>query len=225
MRSRMAKSMIVALALVAAGAASPSEGAPVRPERSAAESKDEGHASPSPPLGVTAVAASPTQIVLAWVAPPGAAAIAQYEVLQGDDAVVATGGVSASVSGLSPWREYCYRVRSRDASGEASAPSKETCARTPDTRPPTVPARVTVKPLSETEVAIDWAPSTDDGGIAWYEVRRDTRGALAAIEETHVRERLLEPWTRYCFTVRARDVAGNGSAPSPEACARTPERN
>jgi chitodextrinase len=224
MGSRRAKSTIVALALLAAGGAAASEGAPVRADPTAAESKDE-HQAPSPPLGLTALPASPTQIVLAWVAPPDAAAIAQYEVLQGDEPVVATGGVSVAVSGLAPWREYCYRVRSRDASGAASAPSAQACARTPDTQPPTVPTGVAVKPLSETEVEITWAPSKDDGGIAWYEVRRDTRGALAAVVETHTRERLLEPWTRYCYTVRALDLAGNWSAPSAEACARTPERN
>jgi large repetitive protein len=222
MGSRREKAIVLALALVVPAAVIASSTAP-SPRPSPPLRGGEGD-SPSAPLGLSAIPASSTQIVLAWVAlPSDAARVAGYEVLQDGEPVLATTGVTASLGDLSPWREYCFVVRARDRAGNVSVDSKRACARTLDTRPPTTPAGVTITALSESELAIAWAPSTDDAGIAWYDVRREEKGSVTAVEETHAREKHLERWTRYCYSVRARDLAGNWSSPSPEACGRTLE--
>lgn len=173
------------------------------------------------PPRLSAVAASPTQIVLAWVPPADSAAVVGYEVFRGDELVASTTSLNAAESGLLPWREYCYTVRAYNAAGRWLEASQPACATTLDEEAPTTPTDIVVKGVSETEVEITWSPSRDDAGVLWYEVWREERGTLAAVEETHLRERHLQPWTQYCYTIRARDAAGNWSAMSRKACGRT----
>ncbi|MFI6644858.1 fibronectin type III domain-containing protein [Streptomyces sp. NPDC050504] len=85
-----------------------------------------------------------------------------------------------------------------------------------DTRAPTVPAGVTAQATSATSVHVMWNAAADDRGVTGYELRR--AGApvkLVPAGRTMVDVEGLAPSTAYSFTVRARDAAGNFSAPSP----------
>jgi hypothetical protein len=92
-----------------------------------------------------------------------------------------------------------------------------------DTAPPTAPANLTAAAASPTEVDLTWTRSTDDTGVAAYDVYRD--GALlgsAAGGVTTYADRTAVPGTSYAYLVRARDPAGNASKPSNTATVATP---
>ncbi|MFD4858574.1 fibronectin type III domain-containing protein [Streptomyces atratus] len=99
------------------------------------------------------------------------------------------------------------------------------CGSTPeaDTRKPTSPDHVTAQAGSATSVHVMWEPATDNKAVTGYEVYRNgerVKSVAAAKVMTDVEG--LTASTAYAFTVRARDAAGNLSAPSAAATVTTP---
>lgn len=175
---------------------------------------------PTPPLSLSAVAESDTAIEVRWGPSTDNVGVTGYEVLRGVEVLARVEtGTRMRDSGLRPARQYCYTVRARDLAGNTSKPAKA-CATTPDLKPPTAPARPAAVPVSSTQVFVAWDPSTDDVGVAGYEVFRD--GSLVAkVTATRAREHRLEPSHRYCYTVRAFDAAGNRSSAAGPFCTVT----
>lgn len=92
-----------------------------------------------------------------------------------------------------------------------------------DTVKPTVPGHVTAQASSATSVHVMWERASDDTAVTGYEVYREgerVESVPAAKVMTDVDG--LTASTAYTFTVRARDAAGNLSAPSSAARATTP---
>ncbi|WP_185027213.1 fibronectin type III domain-containing protein [Streptomyces candidus] len=91
-----------------------------------------------------------------------------------------------------------------------------------DTTRPAAPAGVTAQSGSATSVHVMWSPATDDRGVTGYEVYAKGRKVRAvAATTTMVDVDRLTPSHTYDFTVRAKDAAGNLSAPSAVVTART----
>ncbi|WP_447007773.1 cellulose binding domain-containing protein [Saccharothrix isguenensis] len=90
----------------------------------------------------------------------------------------------------------------------------------PDTSAPTVPANPRVTGVTAGSVSLAWAASTDDVGVADYQVLRGTT-VVASTTSTSATVGGLLPSTAYAFTVRARDAAGNTSGASTEVTATT----
>jgi hypothetical protein len=89
----------------------------------------------------------------------------------------------------------------------------------PDTTPPTAPTNLTAT-AAGTQVNLTWTASTDNVGIAGYDVLRD--GALiGTATSTGYTDTTVSPSTTYTYTVRARDAAGNVSSPSNAATVTT----
>jgi chitodextrinase len=175
---------------------------------------------PAAPAGLVAQVQR-GEVRLRWSPSTDDVGVAGYEVLRGDK-IVATGSTtSARETGLSA-AEHCYAVRAFDAAGNRSPPSARVCATPPDVTPPTVPAKVAATANGETEVAVSWAPATDDVGVAGYEVTREN-APVARVTEPPARETGLRASTKYCYRVVAFDAAGNRSAASEAACATTPD--
>lgn len=92
-----------------------------------------------------------------------------------------------------------------------------------DTRDPSAPRGVTAQASSATSAHVMWEPATDDTAVTGYEVYRQGKKAKsvpAAKVMTDIDG--LTASTAYTFTVRARDAAGNLSAPSATAAVTTP---
>ncbi|MFE7753612.1 fibronectin type III domain-containing protein [Streptomyces sp. NPDC057418] len=92
-----------------------------------------------------------------------------------------------------------------------------------DTRKPTAPEGVTAQAGSATSVHVMWEQASDNQGITGYEVYREgrkVRSVPAAKLMTDIEG--LTASTAYTFTVRARDAAGNLSAPSTAVPVTTP---
>ncbi|WP_433256745.1 chitinase C-terminal domain-containing protein [Streptosporangium sp. CA-135522] len=88
----------------------------------------------------------------------------------------------------------------------------------PDT-PPTAPGRPVATPAT-TSVALTWAASTDDKGIAGYDVYQGA-AKVTSVTATSATVNGLTPDTDYTFTIKARDTAGQESPFSPAATAHT----
>ncbi|MFH8368375.1 carbohydrate binding domain-containing protein [Streptomyces sp. NPDC018031] len=89
-----------------------------------------------------------------------------------------------------------------------------------DTQAPTAPDGLRATGTTSSSVALAWNPSTDNVGVTGYDVYRDgTR--VASVTGTSATVTGLAPSTRYGFTVRARDRAGNTSPDSAAVTATT----
>lgn len=75
---------------------------------------------------------------------------------------------------------------------------------------PTTPANPKVILASRTRISIDWDNSTDNVGVAFYDVYVNGIKKYTTVSSALVADS-LQPATTYQFTIRARDVAGNMS--------------
>ncbi len=85
-----------------------------------------------------------------------------------------------------------------------------------DTIAPSVPTGLVATANSTSQITLTWNASTDDVGVAGYDVEN-------GIFVTNTSEVLtnLAPSTQYCFSVKARDAAYNYSSSSAQVCAST----
>ena len=93
----------------------------------------------------------------------------------------------------------------------------------PDTSAPSTPVGVTAATTSPSAARVSWAASTDNIGVTGYTVRRGgAEVATLGAGSTSYADTGLRGGTAYSWTVEAIDAAGNRSAPSAPATARTP---
>ncbi len=94
----------------------------------------------------------------------------------------------------------------------------------PDTAPPSVPQTVTAVAGGPTSATVTWGASSDDVGVAGYDVYRDgNKVKSVGGTTTSWTDTSLSPETTYAYTVRALDAAGHVSADSaPPAPVTTP---
>jgi hypothetical protein len=93
-----------------------------------------------------------------------------------------------------------------------------------DTQAPTVPQNVGASANGPTSVTVSWDPSTDDTGVAGYDIWRGTSkvGTVSGTQTTFT-DGTVQPSTPYSYTVDAFDAVPNTSAQSsPPADVSTP---
>ncbi|WP_435269986.1 cellulase family glycosylhydrolase [Streptomyces sp. 1222.5] len=89
-----------------------------------------------------------------------------------------------------------------------------------DTTAPSVPTGLKVTGTTASSVSLTWSASSDDTGVAGYDVYRGT-GKVGSVTGTSFTDSGLTAGTAYDYTVRARDSAGNTSAASATLTATT----
>jgi chitodextrinase len=184
----------------------------------------------TPPSQVTHVVAraeTDRRVRLEWHAAQDNVGVKEYGISRDGALIAVAPGDTTTIAdeGLSPWTRYCYSVTATDAAGNTSVPSQLACVKTPDLVPPTMPASIAVLPRSPTEIATTWARSTDDVGVAGYEVLRNDE-VVATIDAGMGLEGVvggIAPASQTCVSVRAFDAAGNRSEATKPACAKTAE--
>jgi fibronectin type 3 domain-containing protein len=121
---------------------------------------------------------------------------------------------------------YYYKVLAEDAAGNTGPPSNEASAVvTVDSQPPTTPTGLAAT-ASGTTVNLSWAASTDNAGVARYNVHRSTTAGftpsaanrIAQPSSTSYADGALPAGT-YHYKVTAEDAAGNVSGASNQASA------
>jgi endoglucanase len=89
-----------------------------------------------------------------------------------------------------------------------------------DTTPPSVPTGLRVTGTTSSSASLAWTASTDNVGVAGYDVYRGTT-KVGSPTTASFTESGLTASTAYTYTVRARDAAGNVSASSASITATT----
>jgi|GEM_PF-1807669 len=86
----------------------------------------------------------------------------------------------------------------------------------PDTTAPSAPANLSSPSKSNVTVDLAWSASTDNVGVAGYDIYKDgaLAGSTSGAGATTYTATGLTPSTAYSFTVKAKDAAGNVSAAS-----------
>ncbi len=131
---------------------------------------------------------------LAWSASTDDRGVAGYDVLriQGSTQSVLTTSAapSSALSGLAANTDYTVAVRARDTAGQLSGISPSRTFRTlggttPDT-PPSVPGTPTASAITASSAVLSWNASTDDRGVAGYDVLRiqgNTQSLLVTFDD------------------------------------------
>ncbi|MDR3519696.1 MAG: fibronectin type III domain-containing protein [Candidatus Pacebacteria bacterium] len=89
-----------------------------------------------------------------------------------------------------------------------------------DTTPPTTPTQLIAIPVSSSQVNLSWMASTDDTGVAGYNVYENGNEITTTTNNSYYVSGLSAS-TTYSFTVSAYDAAGNTSGQSTSASATT----
>src|SRR5262249_46238567 len=96
-----------------------------------------------------------------------------------------------------------------------------------DPKAPSAPTGVTATPTSSVRISLSWTASTDNVGVAGYNVYRSPTGAANSFTQvgtpksTAYADSALSPSTTYYYQIKARDAAGNLSAASATVSATT----
>ncbi|NOZ13887.1 MAG: hypothetical protein GXO69_09625 [Acidobacteria bacterium] len=207
---------------------------------------------PSTPTGLAGTVTSDTSVHLSWNASTdtGGSGLSGYQVFRNDYGSYTTvlKFVSAPTrvfdnDGLKPGTQYRYRIRAVDGAGNVSTYSNEVTVTTTnsavDTEPPSIPTGLTGTAQSAQDIFLQWNPSTDNKGVASYEVYQNISGGpfgdshyllktvAAPMVSTHITEdkdgNALTPATEYYFSVRAVDTSDNKSDFSAAATVTTPD--
>ncbi|MEU3949762.1 fibronectin type III domain-containing protein [Streptomyces sp. NPDC029526] len=186
---------------------------------------------PGAPTGVTAEAGSATSVHVMWNAlPPGGGKVSRYEVYRGSTKVEEVPGSAhmVDVTGLRPATAYAFTVRARDTEGRLGPRSREVRATTPRAAPedrsaPTRPAGAAGRAVGSRAVQLSWSAATDDRAVVSYDIlQAGTKIHGVGGQQTATVVTGLRPGTRYSFTVRALDAAGNASPVSTTVRITTP---
>jgi fibronectin type 3 domain-containing protein len=181
-------------------------------------------AAPSTPTGVSAVAASCSQVNVSWNASTdtGGSGLKGYNLYRNGAFVklVLAPATSTSDTGLAGAQAYTYTLVAIDNAGNASAVSAGSTATTPacgDATAPSVPSGVAATATGCSTASLSWNAATDTGGsgLKGYNVYRN--GAFlkqVAAPATGTTDSGLAASTTYTYRVSAVDNAGNQSAQS-----------
>ena len=182
---------------------------------------------PSAPTSLRTTLIAQTVVGLAWSASSDNVGVTGYDLYLGGNRTTATQALSASLSGLSCGTAYTLGVDAYDAAGNRSPVTTlpvttAACAGTGgDTTPPTAPTSLQASMITQTGVGIGWGASSDNVGVAGYdlyrngELMRTTQAVSASVGG-------LVCGTSYTLGVDAYDAAGNHSAMATVAVTTSP---
>jgi parallel beta-helix repeat protein len=184
---------------------------------------------PPPPSGDTQPPTQPgspvvgsvgtTSISITWQASSDNVGVAGYALFRNGDQDGTTTPTSYTFTGLSCGTAYTLAVSAFDAArntssrAQLSASTAQCAAPLPDTSPPTAPGALTKTAAGATSIAVSWAPSTDNVGVAGYTVFRDAT-SVGTTTSTNYTVGALQCGTTFTIGVSAFDAAGNRSAKS-----------
>ena len=175
-------------------------------------------AEPTPPSSLAA-SLGPSGVDLTWGDSSDNVGVTNYEIVRNDQPLATVGAVTTYTdTTAAPGATYSYRVRARDAAGNRSTLSDAVsiAVPTPDTEAPDVPSGLSAE-VGADGVLLRWLAASDNVGVTNYDVVRND-AALATLDAvTTYTDTTTAPGATYSYRVRARDAAGNLSAPTDVA--------
>ena len=170
---------------------------------------------------LTASNATETTVDLSWSGATDNVGVTGYDIYQDGSLVTSTSATSYQAASLSSGTTYNFTVRAKDAAGNISVDSNTATITTvaPDTQAPVAPS-LTASNATETTVDLSWSGATDNVGVTGYDVYQDG-SLITSTSATSYQATSLSSGTKYNFTVRAKDAAGNISGDSNTATITT----
>lgn len=171
---------------------------------------------PSIPADVKAENITAAAADISWTASTDNVGVAGYKVMKQDTLLAnVTEGTSYSLMGLNPQTAYTIDIIAYDAAGNESDPGSVTFTtlELKDEEAPSIPDSVKADPVGQTTAWISWNASTDNVGVAGYEVKNGGTVLADVTEGTGVEIKDLLRGTQYTISVTAYDAAGNRSKP------------
>ena len=170
---------------------------------------------PSAPGGVQASSRTATSIGLVWSASSDNVGVTGYGLYRAGALVSTVTSTSGVFSGLTCNTNYTLAVDAADAAGNRSAKTTLMVATTacPDTAPPSAPTGLSVSAVTQTGLTLAWGASSDNVGVAGYDLyRQGTKvGSSTALSYVFAS---LTCGTSYSLGVIAYDAVGNRSTQS-----------
>lgn len=185
-----------------------------------------------------------TRVTLAWDEITTGNERAQYRITRNGSLVATVDTPFYTDTDLEPGSQYLYRVQSgysnwsaytraltvrtaayltsEDTESSNSSESPTVIEPPRDWEAPTTPTGFRANNIKDTRIDLVWQASRDNQRVSVYEVHRN--GQLVATISGHslaYLDRNLSPDTRYIYTIRARDAAGNTSGFSGELVVHT----
>ena len=170
---------------------------------------------PTAPTDLSVGNVSQTGFGIGWLGSTDNVGVAGYDIFRNGVLDRTTTAVSASFSGLTCSTTYVLGVDAYDAAGNRSpltttSVTTANCGTSGDVTPPTAPTNLSVRNVSQTGFEIGWLGSTDNVGVAGYDIFRNgvldrTTTAVSASFSG------LTCSTTYVLGVDAYDAAGNRS--------------
>ncbi len=176
---------------------------------------------PSAPTNLTVSNVSTTSVNLNWTASTDNIAVTYYKIYANGNFHSNAPSNAATVSGLAQGTFYNFYVVAADAAGNLSTPSNTVSATTiTDTIAPSAPSNLQVNSVGTNNIAVSWNASTDNVGVAGYDVyvNNELSGSTTA---TNTNVANLDPVTTYSIYIKAKDAAGNISEASNTVSATT----
>ncbi len=183
---------------------------------------------PNAPTNLKISLNNANQVDLGWDAATdnvGGSGVAGYNVYR-DGVIKANKQTATTFSDktVSADTYYTYEIETVDKAGNIS-PRTPIATRTPsgaDTTAPSAPSGVSATADSTSQITVKWTKSPESD-VAKYFVQRDgiVVGSVAATSTSYV-DKNLQADTSYSYVVIAQDTAGNSSAGSQAATAKTP---
>ena len=175
---------------------------------------------PTAPSGLSADATSSSQVDLSWNASSDNVGVTGYEIWRGPAGgtltkIATTSGTGTSYSDttVAASISYDYQVKAFDAAGNISGLSNTATVTTPaapETQPPTTPSNLHVTGTAQTSISLAWDASTDNVGVAGYNIYVNNTRVDSTTNTTYTANGLT-CGTTYNVAVEAYDAAGNTS--------------
>jgi fibronectin type 3 domain-containing protein len=168
-------------------------------------------------------------VSLTWAAPSdnGGSAVTGYNVYRstthGAETLVARVGTSTSYTDNTTayGSTYYYQVTAANAVGEGPRSNELPVTLVAlDSTPPSSPGNLRVAATGTSQLALEWAASTDNVGVTGYQVYRD-RALVTTTSPTAYLDAGLASGSTHTYVVRALDAAGNQSQPSVTVTGKT----
>ncbi len=169
---------------------------------------------PSVPAGLTAGTKTVNSIAFSWTASTDNVSVTGYKIYRSGVQIGTTASTNYNQTGLTPNTSYSYTVAAYDGVGNTSAQTSPLVTSTlADTSAPSAPQGLSSPSQATTSIALAWNASTDNVGVAGYNILRNGTKVNTSTS-TSFTDTSLAQGAQYTYTVTAYDLAGNTSAVS-----------
>jgi chitodextrinase len=181
---------------------------------------------PDTPKDLKASAPDYKRVNLNWTASTDNVGVVKYLILRNGKQIAENASTSWSDTAVIGSTTYAYAVKAVDAANNTSAASavvSVTTPTSPDAMPPTTPTNLIATAAGVTQVNLTWLASTDNVGVAKYEIYRDGSILNQTPSNTiNYTDTSVMGNTSYSYQVKAVDAAGNKSGFSITITVKTP---